>query len=68
MWKFIAGVVVGGLIMAIVGSTHPKETQAQLKAGSDTITAAVSNGASQAQKLASEKLPDAEKAAKDAVK
>lgn len=68
MWKFIAGVVVGGLIMAAIGSTYPRETQAQLKSGTDAITQGVAKGATEAQKYAADKLPEAEKAAKSATK
>lgn len=55
---FVLGAVVGGLLMAAVGSTHPKETQSALKSGADTITSSVSSGANAAQKYASDKLPE----------
>jgi hypothetical protein len=57
MFKFFAGVVLGALIMAVVASTHPSQTRAALKSGTDTIGGAIVKGTTSATNFANQQLP-----------
>lgn len=57
MIKFGLGFVVGALLMAFIGSTHPKATQNALRQGADGISNAVGAGAASARNIADQQLP-----------
>jgi hypothetical protein len=56
MVKFFAGVIAGGLLMAVIASSHPGETKEVLKSGSDHITSGVSAGATAAANAANKQF------------
>lgn len=54
MVKFILGMVVGGLIMAMIGANNPKATKEAYKAGFQAATSAIAQGTQSASKAATE--------------
>lgn len=58
MWKFIAGAVCGGLVMAIVAANHPTETKQAIRTGADKAATTVRDGVIAGSNVVDQQLAD----------